>query len=103
MGVNPFLPEFAGKVKNKLDNPDRLYPKMWKKIEDIALGDTNLDEYTEQMLKLESEMPVAPRHLIGFKTVENSAIDPATVDKVIQLSRQPIVLAQRRLPHHVHL
>ncbi|MEO8396443.1 MAG: glutamate synthase central domain-containing protein, partial [Chloroflexota bacterium] len=26
--------EFAGKVKNKLDNPDRLYPKMWKKIED---------------------------------------------------------------------
>ncbi|MBI1259712.1 MAG: glutamate synthase [Chloroflexi bacterium] len=84
--------EFAGKVKNRLDNPDRLYPKMWKKIEDIALGDTSLDEYTEQMLKLESDMPVAPRHLIGLKTDENSTIDPATVDISINNHSMPILI-----------
>ncbi|MCC6805743.1 MAG: glutamate synthase, partial [Anaerolineae bacterium] len=70
--------ELRGEVKNKMENPDRLYPKMWKKIEDIALGEMSLDEYTEHMLKLEGDMPVAPRHLIGLKTFE-SGIDPADV------------------------
>ncbi len=64
--------EFRGEVNAKLENPDRLYPKMWKKIEDIALGELSLDDYTEQMLKIEQEMPVALRHLLGFKPVESS-------------------------------
>ena len=71
--------ELRGEKNNKLDNPDRLYPKMWKKIEDIAHGELSLDDYTAIMLKLESEMPVAPRHLLGLKTTD-SGIDPAEVD-----------------------
>lgn len=71
--------ELRGETSAKMDNPDRLYPKMWKKIEDIAHGDLSLDEYTAIMLKLESEMPVAPRHLLGLKTRE-SDIDPSQVD-----------------------
>ncbi|MCC6804064.1 MAG: alpha-hydroxy-acid oxidizing protein, partial [Anaerolineae bacterium] len=71
--------ELRGEIKIRMENPDRLYPKMWKKIEDIALGELTLDEYTEHMLKLESEMPVAPRHLIGLTTID-SDIDPADVD-----------------------
>ena len=66
---------------------------MWKKIEDIALGELTLDEYTEQMLKLEGEMPVAPRHLIGLKTTD-SDIDPADVD--IQHRRPRHARADRR-------
>jgi glutamate synthase (NADPH/NADH) large chain len=84
--------ELRGEAKNKMENPDRLYPKMWKKIEDIALGDTTLDEYTEQMLKLENEMPVAPRHLIGFKTDENSSVDPADVDIRIGNHDMPVLI-----------
>lgn len=83
--------ELRGEVKNKLENPDRLYPKMWKKIEDIALGDTTLDEYTEQMLKLENDMPVAPRHLIGLKTTE-SDIDPADVNIGIGSHDMPVLI-----------
>ncbi len=84
--------EFQGKVKNKMENPDRLYPKMWKKIEDIALGDATLDEYTEQMLKLEAEMPVAPRHLIGLKLAENSTVNPADVDIRIGGHDMPVLI-----------
>ncbi len=83
--------ELRGEAKNKLDNPDRLYPKMWKKIEDIALGELTLDEYTEQMLKLEGEMPVAPRHLIGLKTID-SGIDPAEVDIHIGTHDLPVLI-----------
>ncbi|PJF25371.1 MAG: glutamate synthase, partial [Phototrophicales bacterium] len=74
--------ELRGEKNNKLDNPDRLYPKMWKKIEDIAHGELSLDDYTAIMLKLEAEMPVAPRHLLGLKTTD-SGIDPADVDITI--------------------
>ncbi|HVU09826.1 MAG TPA: glutamate synthase-related protein [Phototrophicaceae bacterium] len=84
--------EFAGKVKNRMENPDRLYPKMWKKIEDIALGDATLDEYTEQMLKLEAEMPVAPRHLIGLKMADNSTVNPAEVDIHIGNHDMPVLI-----------
>ncbi|MFN8562785.1 MAG: glutamate synthase-related protein [Anaerolineae bacterium] len=83
--------ELRGEVKNKLENPDRLYPKMWKKIEDIALGELTLDEYTEHMLKLEGEMPVAPRHLLGLKTVD-SDIDPAAVDIRIASHDMPVLI-----------
>lgn len=61
--------ELRGEKSARLENPDRLYPKMWKKIEDIALGELTLEEYEADMLRFESEIPVAPRHLIGLKTV----------------------------------
>lgn len=83
--------ELRGEVSNKLDNPDRLYPKMWKKVEDIALGELGLDEYTEAMLQLESEMPVAPRHILGLKTTD-SDIDPAIVDTTIGGHALPVLI-----------
>ena len=83
--------ELRGEVRNKMENPDRLYPKMWKKIEDIALGELTLDEYTEHMLTLEAEMPVAPRHLIGLKTTD-SDIDPADVDIHIGNHDMPVLI-----------
>ncbi len=83
--------ELRGEAKNRMENPDRLYPKMWKKIEDIALGEMTLDQYTEEMLALEGEMPIAPRHLIGLKTVD-SDIDPATVDIHIGNHDMPVLI-----------
>ena len=83
--------EMRGEKPNKLDNPDRLFPKMWKKIEDVALGELGLDEYTEFMMNLEREMPTAPRHLLGLKATEND-IDPATVDTAINNHALPVLI-----------
>ncbi len=83
--------ELRGEVKNKMENPDRLYPKMWKKIEDVALGKLTLDDYTDHMLRLEGEMPVAPRHLIGLKTTD-SAINPDDVDIRIGGHDMPVLI-----------
>lgn len=83
--------ELRGEKPSKLDNPDRLYPKMWKKVEDIANGEMTLDEYTEIMQALERDMPVAPRHLIGLKTTE-SAVNPADVDITIGGHAMPVLI-----------
>ncbi|MFW5691296.1 MAG: glutamate synthase-related protein, partial [Chloroflexota bacterium] len=71
--------EFRGEERNRLQNPDRFYPKMWKKAEDVAQGVMGLEEYTEHLLALESKHPVAIRHILGFKESERP-IDPTTVD-----------------------
>ncbi|MDZ4769413.1 MAG: glutamate synthase-related protein [Chloroflexota bacterium] len=83
--------ELRGEDKNRLDNPDRLYPKMWKKIEDIAVGEMSLEEYETAMLKLESEMPVAPRHLIGF-TKTDGDVHPASVNLAVGTHSMPILI-----------
>ncbi|MBL8132111.1 MAG: alpha-hydroxy-acid oxidizing protein [Anaerolineae bacterium] len=83
--------EFRGEDKSRLDNPDRLYPKMWKKIEDIAHGELSRRDYEESMLKLESEMPVAPRHIIGLKESEAN-IHPASVDIRVGKHSMPVLI-----------
>lgn len=83
--------EMRGEVTNKLENPDRLYPKMWKKIEDLALGELTLEAYEAEMLALELEMPVAPRHLLGFKS-PNGDINPEMVDTRVGDHALPILI-----------
>ncbi len=83
--------ELRGEKVTKLDNPDRFYPKMWKKIEDLALGELTLDEYEAQMLELEAAMPVSPRHLIGLKTTD-SPFTPDDVDTRIGNHDLPILI-----------
>ncbi|MBE2270737.1 MAG: alpha-hydroxy-acid oxidizing protein [Anaerolinea sp.] len=80
----------AGKG-SKLENPDRLYPKMWKKVEDIALGEMTLDQYEAEMLELERDMPIAPRHLIDLKT-SPTRINPADVDTRIGGHDLPVLI-----------
>jgi glutamate synthase (NADPH/NADH) large chain len=74
-----------------MDNPDRIYPKMWKKIEDIAHDELTLDEYTTIMLDLERDKPVAIRHILGLRTTE-SDIDPDSVDISIKDHSMPILI-----------
>jgi glutamate synthase (NADPH/NADH) large chain len=73
--------ELRGESPARLANPDRLYPKMWKKIEDIALGELTLEQYEADMLALEREMPVSPRHVLGFsgspQPISGAAVDTA--------------------------
>lgn len=75
--------ELRGEQAGKLANPDRFYPKMWKKAESVAHGEMTLEEYTESLLNLEDTIPIALRHVMGLKTTEND-IDPASVDTTIK-------------------
>jgi glutamate synthase (NADPH/NADH) large chain len=83
--------ELRGEVRAKLDNPDRIYPKMWKKVEDIALGEKTREEYTAEMLELEARQPVAIRHILGFKET-GSSIDPASVDTTTGRHSMPVLI-----------
>ncbi len=83
--------ELRGEQPNKLWNPDRFYPKMWKKVEDIAHGEMTLEEYERDMLALEAEMPVSLRHLIGLKTTE-SDISPDDVDISVGRHSMPLLI-----------
>ncbi len=83
--------ELRGETVVKMENPDRFYPKMWKKVEDIALGEMTLDEYEAEMLSLEHNMPVSPRHLIGLRTTETD-ISPDDVDIRIGRHDMPVLI-----------
>ena len=75
--------ELRGDKVGKLANPDRFYPKMWKKVEDVAHGQMSLEDYTQTLLNLEDQIPVAIRHLLRLKESPN-ALDPAQVDTTIE-------------------
>ncbi|MCC6612059.1 MAG: alpha-hydroxy-acid oxidizing protein [Anaerolineae bacterium] len=83
--------EMRGEKSTKMDNPDRLYPKMWKKVEDIAHGEMTLDEYTSLMLDLERDKPVALRHIMGLKATD-SDVDPDSVDISVGDHSMPILI-----------
>ncbi len=83
--------EFRGEAASKLANADRFYPKMWKKVEDVAHGEMTLEEYTRELLELEDTMPVAIRHILRLKTVD-SPLDPNTVDISIKDHAMPILI-----------
>jgi glutamate synthase (NADPH/NADH) large chain len=83
--------ELRGEVRNKLVNPDRFYPKMWKKAEDVAHGLMSLEEYTDHLFSLEDKHPIALRHILGLKT-RQTAIDPADVDLSTGNHAMPVVI-----------
>lgn len=83
--------EFRGEKPGKLANADRFYPKLYKKVEDVAHGEMTLEEYTTELLNLESNIPIALRHIMGLKTVQ-STINPADVDTRIGNHAMPVVI-----------
>ncbi|MFN8378652.1 MAG: glutamate synthase-related protein [Anaerolineae bacterium] len=83
--------ELRGEKTARLDNPDRIYPKMWKKIEDIALGELTLHQYETEMLELERSMPVSPRHLLGLRQA-HEPVDPASVNIRIGNHAMPMLI-----------
>lgn len=83
--------EFRGEKAGKLANADRFYPKLYKKVEDVAHGEMSLEEYTEELLNLEENIPIALRHIIGLKTTENN-IKPEDVDTRIGEHDMPVLI-----------
>jgi len=84
--------ELRGEARNKLETPDRLYPKMWKKAEDVAMGEMTREQYEAAMLETEAKMPVAIRHILGLKESAKPT-DPAQVDLRIGSHDIPLIIS----------
>jgi glutamate synthase (NADPH) large chain len=84
--------DFRGETKARLNNPDRFYPKMWKKIEDVALGEMTLEQYTEELFELEQKMPVTLNHLVGVKP-SDKPVDPSQVSLCIGNHNMPVIIS----------
>ncbi len=85
--------ELRGEAKNRLENPDRFYPKMWKKVEALAAGEITLGDYTSKLIELEEKQPIAVRHLIGFKDTPPSNVRPDEVSLRIGDHSMPILIS----------
>jgi glutamate synthase (NADPH/NADH) large chain len=83
--------EFRGEKPGKLENPDRFYPKMWKKVESVAEGELTLEAYTRELMELEESQPVAIRHVIGLRTSQ-AHVDPDSVDINIGNHSMPVLI-----------
>lgn len=83
--------ELRGEKQGKLANPDRFYPKMWKKAESVAHGEMTLEEYTEVLLNLEDTIPIAMRHIFGLKESDQQ-VDEAEVDTTTKDHDMPVLI-----------
>ncbi len=83
--------ELRGDKRNRLSNPDRFYPKIWKKMEDVAHGEMTLEEFTDHLFKLEDTKPAAIRHILGLKE-SKKPVDPAVVDISIGEYDMPVLI-----------
>ena len=84
--------EFRGEVRARLKNPERFYPKMWKKAEAVAHGEMEFETYTDTLLGLENKMPVSLRHIMALKESDNP-IDPDEVDISIKGYDMPVLIS----------
>ncbi len=85
--------ELNGEEKRpRLASVDRFYPKWWKKVENYAMGEMELDELLEIFDGLQEKVPVALRHILGFNIPEESDVKPEDVDITIGDHDMPFVI-----------
>ncbi|MCA9912373.1 MAG: glutamate synthase, partial [Anaerolineae bacterium] len=86
--------EVRGELRARLENPDRFFPKMWKKAESVAQGEMEWEEYTQEVETLEKKIPVSIRHLIGIqKAEEHKQIPPEKVDISVGNHDLPLLIS----------
>lgn len=84
--------EFSGEARARLKNPDRFYPKMWKKAENVAQGNLSWDDYTDEVQALEARIPVSLRHIMKIKD-EDSSVTPEQVDLRVGNHSMPVLIS----------
>lgn len=84
--------DLRGETKAMLGNPDRIYPKMWKKAEDVALGEKNRDQYDAELRELEARQPVAIRHILNLK-LSDRPTNPAGVNLRVGKHTLPVLIS----------
>lgn len=76
----------------KLEHVGRFFPKLWKKVGLFTNAVVGYDEVQETFRALEKEIPVALRHVLGFKKVRGAVI-ASQVDLSIRDYRLPFVIS----------
>lgn len=84
--------EFRGDVRARLQNPDRFFPKVWKKAESVAQGEMGWEEYTDEVQEWEEKIPVSIRHLLGVKDTE-SDVKPEDVSLQVGDHSMPVLIS----------
>ena len=84
--------EFRGEARARLKNPERFYPKMWKKAEAVAHGELAFEEYTDTLMSLEDRMPVSIRHIMSLKE-SPTPLNPDDVDISIKGYDMPVLIS----------
>lgn len=84
--------EFSGEVNGRMVNPDRFYPKVYKKVEAVAQGEMGLAEYTEALMELETSIPINLSHLLRLKESDTPS-DPEKVNLRIGIHDLPVVIS----------
>lgn len=79
-------------VTERVGKVDRFYPKFWKKVEAVALGEMSIDEFADSYQELSHQVPVALRHALGIRQVE-SAIEPTEVDLGVDIHDMPVLIS----------
>ncbi len=72
--------ETAKRPNAPLPRVPRFYPQVWKTAGRMAQGSATPEEYESLLTQLESERPVALRHLIGIRYPDYSTVAPESVD-----------------------
>ncbi len=57
-----------------LEHVDHFFPKLWKKVGLFTRADSGYDEVLDTFRTLKEEIPVALRHVVGFKKVRGTLI-----------------------------
>lgn len=84
--------EFRGDVRARLENPDRFFPKVWKKAEAVAQEEMEWEEFSDEVQEWEEKIPVSIRHLLGFKE-PNHSINPEDVDISVGNHSMPVLIS----------
>jgi len=84
--------EFRGDVRARLNNPDRFYPKMWKKVESVAQGEAQWVDCVDELVDLENKIPVSIRHLLDIKASDRPK-KPEDVDIAIGNHSMPLLIS----------
>lgn len=77
---------------NKMDRVDHFYPKLWKQIGLFAKSQSSYDQFLDTFEKLKTDLPVALRHVIGFKNVHGTVM-PSQVDLSIENHDLPFLIS----------
>lgn len=86
--------ELRGETSARITNVDRLYPKFWKKVESLALGEISLDEFIDVYQELHSKLPVALRHIIDFNKTQTPVDRSQTpIDIGIGIHDSPMMIS----------
>ncbi|MEL6404003.1 MAG: glutamate synthase-related protein [Chloroflexota bacterium] len=86
--------EFRGDVRARLQNPDRFFPKVWKRAEAVAQGELTWQEYSDEVREREEKIPVSIRHLLDIKPRPDAKlVDPSDVDLRVGNHDMPIIIS----------